>query len=49
MLGSIIKVQTHIVNNGENQAHISHFIGDMTREIKNAFGNNLPPESESLI
>ena len=49
MISSIVKVQTEIVNHGENQAHISHVLGDMAREIKDAIGISISPESESVL
>jgi hypothetical protein len=47
MLDSIIKVQNQLVNHGDNNPHISHTLGDMTKEIKDAI--KCSPELEKLL
>ena len=48
MIESIIKVQNQLVNHEYNHPHISHVLGDMSKEIKNNIGV-ISPESESLL
>ena len=48
MIESIIKVQNQLVNHDQNHSHISHALGDMSKEIKKNIGI-ISPESESLL
>jgi hypothetical protein len=47
MIGAIVKVQKQIVNHEQNQSHISHALGEMNKEIKDALCSS--PASEELV